>query len=550
MKNHKNNKNYTEWLKANSLEDRRYVENMSFESIDLVYTPEHLDEVGFNPDEDLGYPGEYPFTRGIHKTMYRDKLWTMRQFAGFGTPEDTNKRFKYLMSLGQTGLSTAFDMPTLMGFDADDPKSEGEVGREGVNVSSLDDMRRLFEGINLEKVTVSMTVNATAPIIFAFFVANALNQGFDLRQISGTIQNDPLKEFIAQKEWIVPPRPSVKLACDVIEFCAKNLPKFNPISISGYHIREAGATASQELNFTLCDGLTYVDECLQRGLKIDEFAPRLSFFFDVHNDFFEEVAKLRAARKIWAKLMKETYGAQNPRSWWLRMHAQTAGVSLTAQQPHNNIVRVAIQALAAVLGGVQSLHTNSMDETLSLPTEQAVKIALRTQQIIAEESGVTKTVDPLGGSYYVEFLTKRFELKFDEFFNEVKTLGGMLKAVEVGYPQRLIAESSYKFQRKLDEGLERIVGVNVYSDSEDPDIDIHHVDPKVEQDQISRLSALKSQRSEAEVSKSLAKLKSKLEQNLNCIEQLIECAQAGCTLGEISRAIVDVYGAYTERAII
>lgn len=543
-------KKYTEWLQKNGLDTKRFVENLSFDPVDLVYTEEHLEELGFDEAKDLGMPGEYPFTRGIHKTMYRDKLWTMRQFAGFGTPEDTNKRFKYLLSLGQTGLSTAFDMPTLMGFDADDPKSEGEVGREGVNISTLDDMRRLFTGINLENVSVSMTINATAPIVFAFFIANAMNEGFDLRKVSGTIQNDPLKEFIAQKEWIVPPQPSVKLACDIIEFCAKNLPKFNPVSISGYHIREAGATASQELNFTICDGLAYVDECLARGLHIDDFAPRLSFFFDIHNDFFEEIAKLRAARKIWAKLMREIYKAENPRSWWLRTHAQTAGVSLTAQQPHNNVVRVALQALAAVLGGVQSLHTNSMDETLSLPTEEAVKIALRTQQIIAEESGVTKTVDPLGGSYFVESLTKRFEKKFEEFYREVKALGGMLKAVETGYPQRLIAESSYRFQKKVDEGSERIVGVNVYVDENEPEIDIHHVDPKVEMDQISRLKDLKANRAISEVSNALSNLKRCLDQNRNCIEPLIACAQAGCTLGEISRAIIDVYGPYTERAII
>ncbi len=541
---------YLEWLRKNNLEEKRFLENISFERIDLCYTKEHLEEIGFDDDIDGALPGEYPFTRGIHKTMYRDKVWTMRQFAGFGSPEDTNKRFKYLLSLGQTGLSVAFDMPTLMGLDADDPKSQGEVGREGVNVSCLEDMERLFDGINLEEVTVSMTVNASAPIIFAFFTAYAIKKGFDLSKISGTIQNDMLKEFIAQKEWLVPPRASVKLSCDVIEFCSKNLKKFNPISISGYHIREAGATASQELNFTICDGLAYVDECLARGLNIDDFAPRLSFFFDVHNDFFEEVAKFRAARKIWAKLMREEYGAKNPRSWWLRTHAQTAGVSLTAQQPFNNVVRVAIQALAAVLGGVQSLHTNSMDETLSLPTEQAVKVALRTQQIIAEETGVTKTVDPLGGSYYVEYLTKRLEKQFFDFYNEVKKLGGMIQAVEKGFPQRLIAESSYKYQQKLDSGEEKIVGVNIYNEGFDEKIEIHKTDEQIEKLQKERLKAFKDRRDQRKVEKQLSSLKNCLECGRNCIQDLIDCAIAGATLGEMANVFTEVYGRYREVVII
>ncbi|MCS6893286.1 MAG: methylmalonyl-CoA mutase family protein [Deltaproteobacteria bacterium] len=539
-------KKYIDWLEENNLDQSRFVENLSFENIDLVYTQEHLDEINFEPEKDAPYPGLYPFTRGIHKTMYRDKVWTMRQFAGFGTPKDTNMRFKYLLSLGQTGLSVAFDMPTLMGFDADDPRSEGEVGREGVNISSLADVEELFEGINLEQVTVSMTVNATAPIVFAFFVANAIKQGFDLQKIAGTIQNDMLKEFIAQKEWLVPPKPSVKLACDIIEFCARRMPKFNPISISGYHIREAGSTAGQELNFTLCNGLAYVDECLSRGLHIDDFAPRLSFFFDVHNDFFEEIAKFRSARKIWATLMREKYNAKNPRSWWLRTHAQTAGVSLTAQQPYNNIVRVTIQALAAVLGGVQSLHTNSMDETLSLPTEQAVKIALRTQQIIAEETGVINTVDPLGGSYYVEYLTKRFETKFFEFLEEIQKLGGMLKAVEQGYPQRLIAESSYRFQKKVDQKLERIVGVNIYTEENEPPIEIHKVDPTVEQIQAGKTRAFKASRDVKALNESLNKLRNILRENSNSIESLIECALNGATLGEISSVFIEIYGPYRE----
>ena len=527
----------------------RFRESLSFNKVDIVYTPEHLKEVNFDFDADLGFPGEFPFTRGIHKTMYRQKLWTMRQFAGFGSPEETNSRFKYLLKLGQTGLSVAFDMPTLMGFDADSEMAQGEVGREGVNVSSLLDMEALFEGINLELVTTSMTVNATAPIIFAFFVATAKKRGLDLSKISGTIQNDMLKEFIAQKEWIVPPEPSVRLACDVIEYSVKHLPKFNPISISGYHIREAGATAFEELNFTLCDGVEYVEQLLRRGLKIDDFAPRLSFFFDVHNDFFEEISKLRAARKIWAKLMREHFKAGNPRSWLLRMHAQTAGVSLTAQQPHNNVVRVAIQALAAVLGGVQSLHTNSMDETLCLPTEHAVKLALRTQQIIAEETHVTDTIDPLGGSYYVEFLTKNFEREFFDFFEQVSQLGGMLRAVEKGLPQRLIAESSFRFQKKVDGGEEKIVGVNCFVDEKEEKIDIHRVNPAVEELQKERLKKLKLERSNREVSQKIDSVKQALSRGENCIPALIEAALVGCTLGELSKAFQDIFGSFREQGI-
>ncbi|MCS6962037.1 MAG: methylmalonyl-CoA mutase family protein [Deltaproteobacteria bacterium] len=542
-------KKYLGWLNGSNLQEERFRENLSFEQIDLVYTREHLEDLGFDEEKDLGFPGEYPFTRGIHKTMYRTKTWTMRQFAGFGSPSDTNKRFKYLLSLGQTGLSVAFDMPSLMGFDADSPLSVGEVGVEGVNVSCLADMIELFDGINLEKVTVSMTVNATAPIIFAFFVATCIKNNYALDKVSGTIQNDMLKEFIAQKEWIVPPRPSVKLACDIIEFCSKNMPKFNPISISGYHIREAGATAQQELNFTLADGLAYVDECLSRGMHIDEFAPRLSFFFDVHNDFFEEIAKFRAARKIWARLMKEHYGAKNPRSWLLRTHAQTAGVSLTAQQPYNNIVRVALQALAAVLGGVQSLHTNSMDETLSLPTEHAVKIALRTQQIIAEETGVTNTVDPLGGSYYVEYLTKRFEKAFFEFLEEVKKMGSILHAVEVGYPQRLISESSFRFQKKVDEGKEKIVGVNVHLEEEETKIETHQANKDVERKQRAKLEELRKKRDHNEVLQKLDTLKQTLKSNGNSIPVLIDCALSNCTLGEIVNVITEVYGNYREKSV-
>ena len=446
-------------------EQKKSFQSISFREQPALVSPESVGD--FEYHRSLGYPGEYPFTRGVQPTMYRGRWWTMRQFAGFGSPEDTNQRFKYLLEAGQTGLSTAFDMPALMGYDADHPKSVGEVGREGVSISTIDDFERLFAGIQLDAVTTSMTINATSTVAMAFYFCIARRRNISLDRLGGTIQNDSFKEFIAQKEWICPPAPAVKLCCDIIEYCRDFAPKFNPISISGYHIREAGATAVQELAFTLADGIGYVDHCLSRGMSIDSFAPRLSFFFDIHNDFFEEIGKLRAARRIWAKLMKERYGAKDENSWKLRTHAQTAGVSLTAQQPMNNVARVALQAMAAVLGGVQSLHTNSMDETLSLPTEEAVKVALRTQQIIAEESGVTNVIDPLGGSYYVEKLTNDIEQEAMAYIKKIDDLGGMLRAVELGYPQKEIAESAYQFQKNFDDKSYVMVGVNRYQDNDD-----------------------------------------------------------------------------------
>lgn len=500
----------------------------------------------FDEKRDLGYPGEFPYTRGIQPTMYRGRLWTMRQFAGYGTPEDTNRRFKYLLEHGQTGLSTAFDMPTLMGYDPDDSRSLGEVGREGVSMSTLEDMELLFEGIDQSAVTTSMTINSTATVAFAMYFAVAKRRGVSFDRIGGTIQNDMLKEFIAQKEWICPPTPSVKLTCDIIEYCAKNAPKFHGVSVSGYHIREAGATAVQELAFTIADGLAYVDDCLNRGMTIDSFAPGLSFFFDVHNDFFEEIAKFRAARRLWAKLMKERYNASNPKSTMLRTHAQTAGVSLTAQQPVNNVVRVALQALAAVLGGVQSLHTNSMDETLALPTEEAVKVALRTQQIIAEESGVTNVIDPLGGSYYIERLTSEIETEAYAYIERIDEMGGMLRAVEAGYPQKEIAEAAYQFQLRVERGEEKIVGVNTYVDSIEQEIPILKVDQRVERDQIERIKSFRARRNQSAWKKSMEQIRQACVENRNVVEPLIEGVEAGVTLGEVSNIYREVFGVYTD----
>ncbi|HYG69876.1 MAG TPA: methylmalonyl-CoA mutase family protein, partial [Anaeromyxobacteraceae bacterium] len=451
---------------------------------------------------DVGYPGRYPFTRGPQPTMYRGRLWTMRQFAGFGTPEDTNQRFKYLLAHGMTGLSTAFDMPALMGYDADHPMSRGEVGKEGVAVSSLRDFELLFDGIPLGDVTTSMTINATAVIALAMYVAVAEKNGVPRAKLGGTIQADMLKEYIAQKEWMIPPAPAVKIVCDMIEFCAKEMPRWNPVSISGYHIREAGATAVQELAFTIADGVEYVQECVDRGLDVDAFAGRLSFFWDVHNDFFEEVAKFRAARRLWARIMKERFGAKRKESLLLRTHAQTAGVSLTAQQPYNNVVRTALQAFAAVLGGTQSLHTNSLDETYALPTEEAVRIALRTQQLIAHESGADRVVDPLGGSHYVEYLTDEMERRALEYLRKIDELGGMLRAVEHGFPQREIAESAYRFQREIESGERIVVGVNALRTEEEEPIPILRIDETVARAQVERLRAVKSGRNAAAVTES------------------------------------------------
>ncbi len=522
--------------------------SISFRPQPELVTSESLGQ--FDEHEQLGFPGEFPFTRGVQPSMYRGRLWTMRQFAGFGSPEDTNRRFKYLLAHGQTGLSTAFDMPSLMGYDPDHSKSKGEVGREGVSVASIDDMGRLFDGIDLSAVTVSMTINCTATAAMAFYFALARRRGISFDKLGGTIQNDMFKEFIAQKEWISPPAPSVKLVCDVIQYCAEAAPRFNPVSISGYHIREAGATAVQELAFTLADGIGYVEECLRRGMPIDSFAPRLSYFFDVHNDFFEEIAKFRAARRIWARLMRDRFGAQEERSMMLRTHAQTAGVSLTAQQPINNVARVAIQALAAVLGGVQSLHTNSMDETLSLPTEAAAKVALRTQQIIAEESGVTNVVDPLGGSYYVEKLTNEIEAEALEYIRKIDALGGMLKAVEHGFPQKEIAEAAYRFQLEVDDKKQSIVGVNAYQDEHEQEIPTLHVDFEAERKQVELTKAFKQRRDQAKWKKALAEVRTACQENRNVMPVLIEAVDVGVTLGEISDIYRDVFGVYTDPGMI
>jgi methylmalonyl-CoA mutase N-terminal domain/subunit len=499
-----------------------------------------------DPLRDVGYPGRFPFTRGPQPTMYRGRLWTMRQFAGFGTPEDTNRRFKYLLQHGMTGLSTAFDMPALMGYDADHPMSRGEVGKEGVAISSLRDFEILFDGIPLGDVTTSMTINATAVIALAMYVAVGEQQGVPRARLGGTLQNDMLKEYIAQKEWMIPPAPAVKVNCDVIEFCAKEMPRWNPVSISGYHIREAGATAVQELAFTLADGIEYVQECVDRGLDVDDFAQRLSFFWDVHNDFFEEVAKFRAARRIWARTMTERFRARRKESLLLRTHAQTAGVSLTAQQPYNNVVRTALQAFAAVLGGTQSLHTNSLDETYALPTEEAVTIALRTQQIIAFESGADRVVDPLAGSWYVEWLTDEMERRALEHIRRIDEMGGMLRAVEEGYPQREIAESAYRWQREIEEGKRVVVGVNAFQSEAEEPITILKIDETVARAQVERLRALRSERSAAKVTETLGQVERAARDGANVVPPVIEAVKAYATLGEISDVLRKVFGTYRE----
>ncbi len=500
--------------------------------------------------KDLGLPGEYPFTRGVQPTMYRGRLWTMRMFAGFGTPEQTNERFKYLLAQGQTGLSTAFDFPTLMGYDSDSPRSLGEVGMCGVAVDTLKDMEILFADIPLDQVTTSMTINGPAIVLLAFYIALADLRGIPRDKIGGTVQNDCLKEFIAQHAWLVPPRPAMRIVTDMIEFCATEVPRWNTVSISGYHIREAGATAGQELAFTIADGIGYVESCLERGLDVDTFAPRLSFFFDVHNDFFEEIAKFRAARRLWARLMKERFGAKSPESMKLRTHAQTAGVSLTAQQPYNNVVRVALQALAAVLGGTQSLHTNSLDETYALPTEEAVKIALRTQQIIAEESGVASTIDPLGGSYFVEELTTRLETEAMTYIKRIDEMGGMVSAIEKGYPQREIAASAYKFQRQLEAGERVMVGVNMYGDGSEKDANIPllKIDEHVQKRQLDNLRRVKETRDSAKVKTSLAAVRDAATNKKNLMPPIIEAAKAYATQQEICDVLRDVFGTYTDPA--
>ena len=511
-----------------------------------LYTPADL--ANWDPERNLGQPGEPPHTRGIHPTMYRGRRWTMRQFAGFGAAEDTNARFRYLLAQGQTGLSVAFDLPTLMGYDSDHPLSRGEVGKCGVAISSLADMEALFDRIPLADVTTSMTINSPAAIIWAMYLAVAEKQGADWNLLSGTLQNDILKEYIAQKEYIYPPEPSLRLVIDTFEFGTRHTPRFNPISISGYHIREAGSTAIQELAFTLRDGIEYVERGIQRGLAVDEFAPRLSFFFNAHNDFFEEIAKYRAARRIWQQEMRERFGAKNPRSWAMRFHSQTAGCSLTAQQPYNNVVRTAIQALAAVMGGTQSLHTNSLDEAWALPTEFAATLALRTQQIIAYESGVTNTVDPLGGSYFVESLTNEVEQGAREYIRKIDALGGMVPAIERSYPQREIAEASYRYQQAVDRKEKIVVGVNEYVTEEQP-IEVLQIDENVALRQEDRLRRLRAERSSEEVYRRLDRLRSAAEGTENLMPHIYEAVKAYATLGEICDALRTVFGAYEEVAI-
>ncbi len=511
-------------------------------AIDALYTPDSLD--GFDPDADLGYPGQYPFARGVHASMYRSRLWTMRQFAGFGTARQTNERFQFLLAKGQTGLSTAFDLPTLMGLDSDDPRSLGEVGRLGVAVDTLDDVQQLYAGINLEDVSVSMTINAPAIVVMAFYLANAQDQGFDWKKLRGTVQNDILKEFHAQNEFVFPPEPHVRLVCDVIEFCAKHVPTWNTVSISGYHIREAGSTAVQELAFTLADGFHYVETCLARGLDVDAFAPRLSFFFNAHNDLFEEVAKYRAARVVWAEALRHRYGARKEASWKLRFHAQTAGCSLQDKQPQVNLMRVAYQALAAVLGGCQSLHTNSMDETLALPSEHAVTLALRTQQVLAYETGVTNTVDPLGGSYFVETLTRQMQQEAREYFERIAQQGGMIAAIEAGFFRREIADAAFAYQRDVDAKRKLIVGVNAFVEPDEKPIETLVIDETVEKEQVAALEKIKGQRDGEAGRRSLDAVRRVAARTENLMPALLDAARARCTVGEVMAALADVFGRY------
>ncbi len=508
------------------------------------------DSVEIDYDRDLGYPGVYPFTRGVYPSMYRGRLWTMRQFAGFGTAEETNERFRYLLDHGQTGLSTAFDMPTLMGYDSDHPRSLGEVGREGVAIDSLADVETLFQGIPLAEVSTSMTINAPAAMLLAFYACVGEQQGASPAELRGTIQTDILKEYIAQKEWIFPPEPSMRLVTDMVEFCAREMPKWHPISISGYHIREAGSNAIQELAFTLADGFAYVDAAIERGLDVDDFAPRLSFFFNAHVDFFEEIAKYRAARRIWARELRDRYGAKNPRSWLMRFHTQTAGVSLTAQQPEVNIVRTALEAMAAVLGGTQSLHTNSFDEALALPTEDAVRIALRTQQVIAHETGAVNTIDPLGGSYYVEDLTNRLEAEAYDYFDRIEKLGGVIAAIKENFFQREIADASFRYQHEVEQKQRVVVGVNRYRLEDEPEVEILRIDPALERKQIERVQDLRGRRDAAAVEAALARLKDTAAGgSRNLMPPLVEAAKAYATLGEMCDALRSVWGTWTETPV-
>jgi methylmalonyl-CoA mutase N-terminal domain/subunit len=512
-----------------------------------LYSPENVD---VDHDRDLGYPGVYPFTRGVYPSMYRGKLWTMRQFAGFGTAEETNERFRYLLEHGQTGLSTAFDMPTLMGYDSDHARSLGEVGREGVAIDSLADVETLFSGIPLGEVSTSMTINSPAAMLLAFYVCVGEQQGVERSELRGTIQTDILKEYIAQKEWIFPPEPSMRLVVDMIEFCSQEMPRWHPISISGYHIREAGSNATQELAFTLADGFAYVEAAVDRGLDVDDFAPRLSFFFNAHLDFFEEIAKYRAARRIWARELRDTYGAKNPRSWLMRFHTQTAGVSLTAQQPEVNIVRTALEALAAVLGGTQSLHTNSFDEALALPTENAARIALRTQQVIAHESGVVNTIDPLGGSWYVEDLTNRLEAEAYDYFNRIRKLGGVIPAIEENFFQREIADASFRYQAEVEAKQRVVVGVNRYVAQDEAPIELLRVDPALEQKQIDRVQATRAKRDSAKVESTLAALKEgAAKPDVNLMPLIVDASREYVTMGEMCDALREVWGVWRETPV-
>jgi methylmalonyl-CoA mutase N-terminal domain/subunit len=522
--------------------------SVSGEDVKVLYAPDDITHLNYL--EEMNFPGEYPYTRGIHPNGYRGKIWTMRQFAGFGSPEDTNGRFHYLLKNGQTGLSVAFDLPTLMGWDADAELSAGEVGICGVAVSSLQDMEILFDKIPLDKVSTSMTINSPAAMIFAFYLAVAQKQGVDLKSLRGTLQNDILKEYIAQKEFIYPPHPSMRIIVDMIEYCKNEVPQWNPVSVSGYHIREAGSTAVQELAYTLADGFAYIEACMERGMDVDEFAPRISFFFNSHLDFFEEIAKYRAARKIFAKRMKEKYGAKSPRSWWLRFHTQTAGCTLTAQQPENNIVRTAFQALAGVLGGTQSLHTNSMDETLALPSEKAVKIALRTQQLIAYETGVINTVDPLGGSYYVEALTDKMVNGANEIFEQIDSLGGVIPAIETGYFQKEIADAAYRYQKEVERKEKYIVGVNEFIEpNEKVDIPILTISPEVQKKQIQRLSELKQSRNQQKVIECLNEINQVAVDGKNLMPVFVKAAHNYVTLGEMVSALKEVFGIYEEVSV-
>ncbi|MFQ6104806.1 MAG: methylmalonyl-CoA mutase [Candidatus Glassbacteria bacterium] len=521
---------------------------LSGEPVEILYTPQHVN--GKDYLAEIGFPGEYPYTRGIHPNMYRGRLWTMRQFSGFGTPRDSNERYHYLLDEGQTGLSVAFDMPTLMGHDSDHPRAQGEVGRCGVSVSSLADMEILFDGIPLDKISTSMTINGPAAMLYAFYICVGEKQGVDSRKLRGTIQNDILKEYIAQKEWLFPPKPSLRIITDIIEYSAKHVPLWNTISISGYHIREAGSTAVQELAFTLSDGFTYVESALERGLDIDVVAERLSLFFNSHLDFFEEIAKFRAARRIWAKTMKEKYGAKNPRSWLMRFHTQTAGCSLTAQQPENNVTRTAFQALAAVLGGTQSLHTNSMDETHALPTEKAVTIALRTQQIIGYETGVANTIDPLGGSYFVEALTDRMEEEAREYFRKIDELGGVVAAIEKGFQQREIAKAAYRYQREIEKKRKIVVGVNEFVDEdEEITIPILKIDPSIEKKQREAVQKVRDGRDNERVEKCLNELKDAAKGTENLMPYILEATRNYATLGEMVSVMREVFGGYTEKPV-